>query len=491
MQRDNTAELLKLKGLVKPGSSAWRAASSYSPQRKQSSWLCRSAVCVDRPVSFHACSLVESLTLKEMQGQQNRNLRSRSRAEHTPQLRPPSLDGWATRQRPSDGSDTSASLDGQSGPYSHHRAARGAGREPSPMVLDDAVPVQVAELQVSLRCSCTWSNLQSANAAASALIRLASSASLTGPAGGAQRAAELSLPRCRQCGLPGAWRLRPHGARPGQPLRPGKPPRRLARPSVPPGARLSLRTACPWATCRARVPAGRRSRHLHPPAPRAAATFLGQGHVSPLSRQGLRCTCALPPGPRAPHADPLAPAYPAAYGEAAATSAAAAVPAAAAAGAAARLQALSAEERGAREAAFKEDERLRSWIQVPAAGGRVPLGGPPPVPPPFYGTRALPRSPSQCRACKCCACGAVPRQDLRGERRRLEDRLLDGDATGARVARMRDELEKQVAGEAGGWEGSLLVEGCVGSGAVHAVCHVGSQPRYRLSGARDDDGGVI
>ena len=66
---------------------------------------------------------------------------------------------------------------------------------------------------------------------------------------------------------------------------------------------------------------------------------------------------------RAEQADPMAPLPLAAHGEPPAPSA---VPAAAAASAAARLQALSAEERGAREAQAKEDERLRSWIQVPS-----------------------------------------------------------------------------------------------------------------------------
>eukprot|EP00198_Chlamydomonas_reinhardtii_P002949 XP_001692285.1 predicted protein [Chlamydomonas reinhardtii] len=61
------------------------------------------------------------------------------------------------------------------------------------------------------------------------------------------------------------------------------------------------------------------------------------------------------------------------------------------------MRQLAAEERAGREASAREDERLRGWIQ-----------------------------------------------DLRSERRRLEDRLLDGDPSGGRVQAMRDDLEKQV-----------------------------------------------
>ncbi|KAG2423200.1 hypothetical protein HXX76_010968 [Chlamydomonas incerta] len=61
------------------------------------------------------------------------------------------------------------------------------------------------------------------------------------------------------------------------------------------------------------------------------------------------------------------------------------------------MRQLAAEERAGREASAREDERLRGWIQ-----------------------------------------------DLRSERRRLEDRLLEGDPSGGRVQAMRDDLEKQV-----------------------------------------------
>ncbi|KAG2452123.1 hypothetical protein HYH02_003155 [Chlamydomonas schloesseri] len=66
-------------------------------------------------------------------------------------------------------------------------------------------------------------------------------------------------------------------------------------------------------------------------------------------------------------------------------------------GVAREMRQLAAEERAGREATAREDERLRGWIQ-----------------------------------------------DLRSERRRLEDRLLDGDPAGGRVQAMRDDLEKQV-----------------------------------------------
>ncbi|KAG2488596.1 hypothetical protein HYH03_012915 [Edaphochlamys debaryana] len=64
---------------------------------------------------------------------------------------------------------------------------------------------------------------------------------------------------------------------------------------------------------------------------------------------------------------------------------------------AARLRQLAAEERAGREASAREDERLRNWIQ-----------------------------------------------DLRSERRRLEDRLLDSEPGASRVQQMRDDLEKQI-----------------------------------------------
>ncbi len=38
----------------------------------------------------------------------------------------------------------------------------------------------------------------------------------------------------------------------------------------------------------------------------------------------------------------------------------------------------------------------------------------------------------------------VSMQDLRSERRRLEDRLLEGDTSGVRLQQLRDDLEKQV-----------------------------------------------
>ncbi|GFR41674.1 hypothetical protein Agub_g2419 [Astrephomene gubernaculifera] len=69
------------------------------------------------------------------------------------------------------------------------------------------------------------------------------------------------------------------------------------------------------------------------------------------------------------------------------------------AGAANRMRQLAAEERAVREASVREDERLRNWIQ-----------------------------------------------DLRTERRRLEDRLLDGDGSGVAAQQLRDDLEKQVLG---------------------------------------------
>ncbi len=45
----------------------------------------------------------------------------------------------------------------------------------------------------------------------------------------------------------------------------------------------------------------------------------------------------------------------------------------------------------------------------------------------------------------------VSMQDLRSERRRLEDRLLEGDTSGVRLQQLRDDLEKQVGNRGGGW----------------------------------------